>query len=697
MLRQRRILIVALVAGVAMEILAAGGVASAALTVSTWQGASGGTWSTAGNWNNGVPSQGSGNPPTDTWQAVIDGSLSGGAVVVLDGQYYLSGLTIASGYTVQGDATTDRRLRFNTSTDFVFNNAGTITSNQGVGMSILTANSNYTFVNSGYIQADGTTNANSLLNFQANNGTTLTITNTGGTIRTLGQSSMSLNPQGDFVINGGTISNNALGTMTTYGNRMSLSNVTFNNAGTYTFTLYGIDNGAGVGLLMSGTSSFTNSGTLTFNNWKNHSSSAKNAIYRLAINPATGSFNNSGTINIIQSGEPTAAMNANNVSAQLNVSDTGTLTNTGTINLISEAPDSTIHPFAALTINSGKTVTLSGSGGEVVMKVAANTDSYNNLNTGHVGDVTLVQIRAYSGNATLINSAGHTIRGCGQLGYGNLTMTNNGTINADDAAYAMTIKPYASGSFTNNSLLLASGAGGLVLDATTTGTYNNTSTGTVRVDSGSSLTINTNATLNNAGKLIVNGTLTNNGGSLVVQNGSTVGGAGTIGYDLALNSTTKKLAPGNSPGTLSLGVSQNWSAYTYQWELNDWNGPVGTNADTVQITGNLALTGGSGSYVLSVISLMANNNPGDVGAGGGATFAESIRSWDILTTTGTITGFDAANWTLDTSGFSPSFAGSWAIDINGAGNALVLTYVPEPTCMAMVLLGGAGLLFRRRK
>ncbi|HOF42214.1 MAG TPA: PEP-CTERM sorting domain-containing protein, partial [Candidatus Hydrogenedentes bacterium] len=127
------------------------------------------------------------------------------------------------------------------------------------------------------------------------------------------------------------------------------------------------------------------------------------------------------------------------------------------------------------------------------------------------------------------------------------------------------------------------------------------------------------------------------------------------------------------------------------------NGPVGTNADTVQITGNLALTGGSGSYVLSVISLMANNNPGDVGAGGGATFAESIRSWDILTTTGTITGFDAANWTLDTSGFSPSFAGSWAIDINGAGNALVLTYVPEPTCMAMVLLGGAGLLFRRRK
>lgn len=667
MLRLRRFLIVALVAGVATVILAAGGAASAALTVSTWQGSSGGTWNTAGNWNNGVPSQTSGNPPTNTWQAVIDSSLGGGAVVVLDGQTYISGLTVASGFTVQSNTTNDRRLYFNTSTDFVFNNAGTISSNQGVAMSLLFNNFSPTITNSGIIEASGT---GSSMQIFIQNGRTLNITNTGGTIRTVGASSFSLNPQGTMNITGGTISNNALGTLSTTPG-FKLTDVTFTNAGTFNAKLAtnGTDSGAGIGVTMQGTSSFTNSGTVNFENPTNATSGASGANYRFIV-PNTGSFNNSGTINIIMSGNPTIT-----ASARLEAG-TNTLTNTGTINLISKSASAT--SYAGIGVNG--TTTLSGSG-QVVMQV----------DTG--GDVNRVMITRIGGTAVLVNDTGHTIRGAGQLGTNSLAITNNGTINADGAAYAMTIDPNATG-FANNGLLRASGAGGLVLAA---GTHNNAATGTTQVDAGSSLTINTDATLNNAGKLIVNGTLTNGGGSLVMQTGGTVGGSGTIGYDLALSSTTQKLAPGSSPGTLSLGVSQNWSANTYQWELNDWNGPVGTNADTVQITGNLALTGGSGSYVLAVISLMANNNPGAVGAGGGATFTESNRSWDILTTTGTITGFDAADWTIDTSAFSPSFAGSWAIDINGAGNALVLTYVPEPTCLAMVLVGGAGLLLRRRK
>ncbi len=80
-----------------------------------------------------------------------------------------------------------------------------------------------------------------------------------------------------------------------------------------------------------------------------------------------------------------------------------------------------------------------------------------------------------------------------------------------------------------------------------------------------------------------------------------------------MNSLTDKLAPGNSPGIQNYTVGQTWSAFTYQWETNNFTGTTaGTDFDKLGITGALDLTGGGGAYALDVLSLTASNATGVV-------------------------------------------------------------------------------------
>jgi fibronectin-binding autotransporter adhesin len=184
---------------------------------------------------------------------------------------------------------------------------------------------------------------------------------------------------------------------------------------------------------------------------------------------------------------------------------------------------------------------------------------------------------------------------------------------------------------------------------------------------------------------------------LTLSSGSTLSGSGTIGVDLALTSTSQILAPGNSPGIQTLATTQNWSSFTYEWETNDFLATTaGTDFDQIAITGDLNLTGMTeGSYILDIISLTSGNLAGAV-----PNFTETNRSWEILTATGEITGFNAAYWTLNTDGFTsdPAWQGTWSLGLNGSNDALVLNYtvIPEPKA---ALLGGLGilLLFRRRR
>jgi autotransporter-associated beta strand protein len=216
------------------------------------------------------------------------------------------------------------------------------------------------------------------------------------------------------------------------------------------------------------------------------------------------------------------------------------------------------------------------------------------------------------------------------------------------------------------------------------------SNGTLLVDSTGSLNSSSGVTVNTGANFRYNSSTALTAPLTVA--GGTVSGSGALNVDLALDNIADKLSPGNSPGIMPLGVSQNWSAFTYDWEINDWTGGVaGTDFDQITIAGSLALNN-SNLYEINVLSLLPGNTTGDV-----FNFAESYQSWVVLTTTGGITGFNGSNWTVDVSGFTN--AEMDVFSLTQVGNHLVLSYgvIPEPSTYAM-LMGGLGLLalLRRR-
>ena len=226
------------------------------------------------------------------------------------------------------------------------------------------------------------------------------------------------------------------------------------------------------------------------------------------------------------------------------------------------------------------------------------------------------------------------------------------------------------------------------------------------INQSSAVTIGSGATLRYNSSVGFNTNITNNGG--------TIGGTGPFLASVTLDSISDTLAPGNSPGIQAYATGQTWSSFTYEWEVNDFdgtnndfNGIAGADFDQIQVDGALNLTGGVGDYVLDLISLAGSSNtPGNV-----ADFSESTTSWNILTATDGITGFNPTNWTIDaTTGpnvftSSPAWTGTWSLSMIDTPtiDTLVLTYtqssanIPEPSTILLAGLGLAGLVLRRRR
>jgi len=242
-----------------------------------------------------------------------------------------------------------------------------------------------------------------------------------------------------------------------------------------------------------------------------------------------------------------------------------------------------------------------------------------------------------------------------------------------------------------------SGSGTVILSNT------NTYTGATAVNAGT-LTVSGSGSINNTSAINVASGATfryNSSTALTVapalaglgtSNRAVLGGTGSINVAVTLDNTGDVLSPGNSPGTQNYTVGQTWSSFSYDWEVNNFTGTTaGTDFD--QITGtSFALTGGPGSYIINVLGLTAGNL-----AGLTPNFSEINRSWTILTSSGSST-FDAADWTINTAGFSSPDAGTWALA--QSGNDLVLSYtaaiIPEPGAALIGSLGLLALLRRRR-
>jgi autotransporter-associated beta strand protein len=149
---------------------------------------------------------------------------------------------------------------------------------------------------------------------------------------------------------------------------------------------------------------------------------------------------------------------------------------------------------------------------------------------------------------------------------GSLTgdVVNNGTL-----AFAKTNTLSFGGLISGSGMVTQSGTGTTVL------TGNNTYTGATNI---------------NAGTLRVNGDQSAATGLVTVASGATLGGSGIIGGAVTVASGGH-IAPGNSPGTLTMGSLTLNADSVLDFELGQANTVGGTLNDLINVNGNLTLAG----------------------------------------------------------------------------------------------------------
>ena len=266
-------------------------------------------------------------------------------------------------------------------------------------------------------------------------------------------------------------------------------------------------------------------------------------------------YNESGTLD--------GSANALTISGNVQATDYGSLSllgsivNTGTLSVLS-TNDSTELVIAS------PTVTLSGAGSLVL------SDNANNYILGaSVAD-------------TLVN-ANNMIEGSGNLGDGQLTLVNGGTI-AATGGNALIISLGSTGTNTATGQLLGIGSGGLSVQ---NGTYSNA--GLIQADNGSNVTFTSNASLTNDSSA---GTLT--GGTYAAVAGSS--GATLAITGAAVTTDAADILLSGAASYISFGgtaIENSLTAIAAKSELQILNGRSYTSTLAVTSSGTVVLGGGT--------------------------------------------------------------------------------------------------------
>jgi fibronectin-binding autotransporter adhesin len=157
-----------------------------------------------------------------------------------------------------------------------------------------------------------------------------------------------------------------------------------------------------------------------------------------------------------------------------------------------------------------------------------------------------------------------------------------------------------------------------------------------------------------------------------VANGQTLGGSGTVSGAATVGGT---IAPNmNAIGTFTMGATTLAGGGGLNVQFYDATGSAGSGWDLLSTTGDLTVPG-SGSFTIRLASASS--------AGGAAGTAinfndNTANSWAMMTTAGSLLGFDANRFTVDASGFANNLAGGTftVSDTGSAGTGLYLVFTP---------------------
>jgi len=481
------------------------------------------------------------------------------------------------------------------------------------------------------------------------------------------------------ILNGGT--NNVENTTITLED-----DVIIDDSGT--FTLGGVISGTG-GLTK------TNSGTTTISVTNSYTGLTTVNEGTLVIDNSTGSarnfgagdieINNGATLQTTSTGGGQTRLQSRTITFGSSGGNTidigGPNTRVGGTTFVTTGGSTNFITGAAIDISTSAIYNVSDGTDDVDLQVSSIIQRSGITKNGN-GTLSLTNTNNLQSNAININAGTLEIAGAGKLRNGSSDYSAN--INNDGIFKYNTT---ASQSFAS----IISGTGAIEKDNTSTLTLTGANS------------YSGNTTINN-GTLIINGNQGSATGSMTINVSGTLGGSGTIGASLL--TVNGVIAPGNSPGTLATG-SQLWNdGGSYLWEINasnDAGGTIGTDPgwDWLDITGTLDLSLlSTGGFTIDIDSLTSGNIAGD--AVGFDTWTKGNPgdvdySFTIATASSGITGFDADNFTLDSSGFSNAPSWDWQIVLSGSDLVLEAYAVPEPSSTALLGLGGLALMLRRKR
>jgi outer membrane autotransporter protein len=271
----------------------------------------------------------------------------------------------------------------------------------------------------------------------------------------------------------------------------------------------------------------------------------------------------------------------------------------------------------ALTVATGATFDLNNfaqsigslaGAGSVTLGTAALTTGNNNTSTDFSGVISGLGGLTKVGTGTQTLSGDNTYSGGTTISTGTLQLGNGGTSGSivGDVVNNATFAVNRSDTFTFGGVISGAGAFQQLGTGTTVLTGANTYSGPTMVD---------------AGSLLVDGSLAA-ASAVTVNSGATLGGTGTAAGAVTI-ADGGILAPGNSPGTLTVGALSLSNASLLNYELGT-PGVIGSGVnDLTIVTGNLTLDGvlnttalagfGPGAYRLFSYGGALTDNTLDIG------------------------------------------------------------------------------------